>query len=213
MENKKSNVDGNIERDIEHEEKLNEEEFIKIAQKSLADWRVRRKRRRLRAENIKVQRIDLSLELSLLFCQNAKYEMTQFISDGINLHQETVLKFAKEEFEQLQAASTSSNSNLKQRKKKPNSKNKKFKKPKPVQASSLQATNQPVTAKSNNPKQKDGNSKIKNSRMYPLLLKKSEETGGYPQQGDYDELEAEGELARKQIADWFGDQRRRLGFQ
>ena len=46
-------------------------------------------------EPFKVQRIDISLELSLLFCQNRKYEMTQFISDGINLHQETVFKVAK----------------------------------------------------------------------------------------------------------------------
>ena len=53
MENKEINVDGCIEMNIGNEEKLNEEEFIKIAQKSLADWRVRRKRRRLRAENIK----------------------------------------------------------------------------------------------------------------------------------------------------------------
>ena len=53
----------------------------------------------------------------------------------------------KEEFDQLQATSSSSNS--KQNKKKKISK--KFKKPKPVQASSLQTTDQPVTAKSNNP--------------------------------------------------------------
>ena len=53
MENHENNVDGYTERNIENEETLTEEEYIKIAQKSLADWRVRRKRRRLRAENIK----------------------------------------------------------------------------------------------------------------------------------------------------------------
>ena len=46
-------------------------------------------------EPFEVQRLDISLELSLLFCQNRKYEMTQFISDGINLHQETIFKLAK----------------------------------------------------------------------------------------------------------------------
>ena len=43
--------------------------------------------------------------------------------------------------------------------------------------------------------------------MYPLLLKKFDETGGNAQQEDYDELEAEGELTRKQITVWFADQR------
>ena len=53
MENKENKVDGYIEMNMGNEETLTEEEYIKIAQKSLADWRVRRKRRRLRAENIK----------------------------------------------------------------------------------------------------------------------------------------------------------------
>ena len=43
--------------------------------------------------------------------------------------------------------------------------------------------------------------------MYPLLLKKFEETGGYPQPEDYDELEAEGELTRKQMKNWFDKER------
>ena len=43
--------------------------------------------------------------------------------------------------------------------------------------------------------------------MYPLLLKKFEETGGHAQPEDYDELEAEGELTRTQIQNWFCDQR------
>ena len=48
---------------------------------------------------------------------------------------------------------------------------------------------------------------IGDSRIYPLLLKKFEETGGYAQQEDYDELEAEGELTRRQISKWFANQR------
>ena len=48
---------------------------------------------------------------------------------------------------------------------------------------------------------------IRNSRMYPLLMKKFEETGGYPQLEDYDELEAEGELTTTQIQNWFHSQR------
>ena len=76
-----------------------------------------------------------------------------------------------------------------------------FKKPKPVQASSLQTTNQPVITKSNN------SGVIRDSRIYPLLLKKFEETGGYVQSEDYDELEAEGELTRTQILKWFCNER------
>ena len=48
---------------------------------------------------------------------------------------------------------------------------------------------------------------IRDSRMYPLLLKKFEETGGYPQPEDLDELEAEGELTRRQIKNWFHNHR------
>ena len=60
MENKENKVDGCIEMNIGNEEILTEEEYIKMAQKSLADWRVRRKRRRLRAENIKVKGLSIA---------------------------------------------------------------------------------------------------------------------------------------------------------
>ena len=48
---------------------------------------------------------------------------------------------------------------------------------------------------------------VRDSRVYPLLLKKFDETGGYAQPEDYDELEAEGELTRLQIQNWFARHR------
>ena len=51
MEKYENNVDVYTEREIEDE--LKKEEVIRAAKKALADWRIRRNRRRLRAQNIK----------------------------------------------------------------------------------------------------------------------------------------------------------------
>ena len=51
MENNENDFDGYNEREIEDE--LKKEEVIQAAKKALADWRIRRNRRRLRAQNIK----------------------------------------------------------------------------------------------------------------------------------------------------------------
>ena len=51
MEINENNLDVHFEREIE--DKLKKDELIKITKKALADWRVRRNRKRLRAQNIK----------------------------------------------------------------------------------------------------------------------------------------------------------------
>jgi len=81
---------------LEGKNKLKKDELIKITKKALADWRVRRNRQRLRAQNIKVQRVDISNELILLLCQNSNFEKLEFISKGINIEKETVFQLTKE---------------------------------------------------------------------------------------------------------------------
>ena len=53
MENYENNADVYIERNSENEDELMKDELVKMTKKALADWRVRKNRKRLRAENIK----------------------------------------------------------------------------------------------------------------------------------------------------------------
>ena len=53
MENNEKNVDEYAEGNIEKEDELMKDELVKITKKALAGWRVRKNRKRLRAENIK----------------------------------------------------------------------------------------------------------------------------------------------------------------
>ena len=53
MEHNENNVDGYTQKDLENEDELMKEEVIQATKKALSDWKIRKNRRRLRAQNVK----------------------------------------------------------------------------------------------------------------------------------------------------------------
>ena len=109
-----------IQESIEGEMK----DLVGSTQKTLADWKIKTKRKRFRFQNfqgmilalchflmisswslqgwyqalnkalktITVERINLSLGLTKLFCQNSDYDTLKLIQDGINLDKKAAIK-------------------------------------------------------------------------------------------------------------------------
>merc|ERR1711917_119867 len=164
------------------------EALVRGSQKTLDEWKTRSKRNRFRCQNIQVQRIDLSLGLTQLFCENSDYETLRLINGGINLEKKTAIGILQTKIKNLPKKETPhiNNSNI----------------------ANVKTSFAEKKIHSSWPIRGHGSAK-----WHPLLLKTFEENGGYADTNTLDEIEAVigGELTRVQITKWFHNRRSKCG--
>merc|ERR1711990_923089 len=176
--------------------------FVKGTQKTLDEWKTRSKRKRFRCQNIPVERFDLSLGLTHLFCQNSDYETLRLINDGINLEKKTAIGILQAKIKNLPKKETphvNKNSNI----------------------ANIKTSVAEKSFHSSAIRDHGGPGKIiwtpKNKfskRAISVLSHVFAKNSGYVDGEEIDELKEtlDGELTRKQIFDWFCYQRLKEGF-
>merc|ERR1711990_1157783 len=162
--------------------------FVKGTQKTLDEWKTRSKRKRFRCQNIPVERFDLSLGLTHLFCQNSDYELLRLINDGINLEKKTAIGIFQAKIKNLPKKETphvNKNSNI----------------------ANIKTSVAEQSFHSWAPKNKFS------KRAISVLSHVFAKNSGYVDEEEVDELEEtlDGEMTRKQIFSWFSRQRRKEG--
>merc|ERR1711990_323178 len=175
--------------------------FVKGTQKTLDEWKTRSKRKRFRCQNIPVERFNLSLGLTHLFCQNSDYETLRLINDGINLEKKTAIGILQAKIKNLPKKETphvNKNSNI----------------------ANIQTSVAEKSFHSSAIRDHGGPGKIiwtpKNKfskRAISVLSHVFAKNSGYVDGEEIDELKEalDGELTRTQIIKWFYYQRKKEG--